>query len=356
MRYQLFAVLGLFLVLAMLCAEFLWLYLLADKQDREEKEKEQKIENCNVMIDAILHAPTQSAKRAEEQQLASAAQEDNEYMNIVTNLFIERVEGFENYTPTLQRAIREAVAAINPIPYYSKMLDENDDVKKSYACQRLSALGAVDNAEKIRSFLDDRNRNLRYAAGFSLAGLGDIEGVFNFLIDIQGDKKYSSRIINEAIDRFSGDRYELAEKLIEGGDAYMRATVIKSVGKYHDKRLLPYILECVNDNDVNIKIAATKALGYYDDKDNILTIIRLSKDQNWVVREFAVKALANFSTAEAVKAVEAATQDPQWWVRQSAEIRLLQWINRSNTLKMLLRAMINMRARRLSIRFIKYWR
>lgn len=44
------------------------------------------------------------------------------------------------------------------------------------ACQRLAALGAANDIEGIRELLKSRNRQLRYAAGNSLAALGDKEG------------------------------------------------------------------------------------------------------------------------------------------------------------------------------------
>ena len=87
---------------------------------------------------------------------------------------------------------------------------------------------------------------------------------------------------------------------------------------------MPYVLECTNDTDINIKIAATKAMCFCAEKEHILTLIRLSKDQNWVVREFAVKALGNFNTDEAIEAVKQSTQDEQWWVRQTAAESLIK--------------------------------
>ena len=118
--------------------------------------------------------------------------------------------------------------------------------------------------------------------------------------------------------------YEISKDLIEKGDSYLKATVIKSIGKYKIKELVPYVLECTNDTDINIKIAATKAMCFCAEKEHILTLIRLSKDQNWVVREFAVKALGNLNTDEAIEAVKQATQDEQWWVRQTAAESLIK--------------------------------
>ena len=204
------------------------------------------------------------------------------------------------------------------------MIKENDVVKKCYACQRLAALGATNDIEGIRELLKSRNRQLRYAAGNSLAALGDKEGVEEFILGFEDDYKYSYRVINEVIDRYTGDLYEISKDLIEKGDSYLKATVIKSIGKYKIKELVPYVLECTNDTNINIKIAATKAMCFCAEKEHILTLIRLSKDQNWVVREFAVKALGNFNTDEAIEAVKQSTQDEQWWVRQTAAESLIK--------------------------------
>ena len=84
--------------------------------------------------------------------------------------------------------------------------------------------------------LKSRNRQLRYAAGNSLAALGDKEGVEEFILGFEDDYKYSYRVINEVIDRYTGDLYEISKDLIEKGDSYLKATVIKSIGKYNAKK------------------------------------------------------------------------------------------------------------------------
>lgn len=324
MRFELFLVMIFFLSILLICAELLWLYLLADNQEESKAKLNKKEARCRRILEAIICAPTQSAWECEINELVNLVDKDDSYMEILTDIFMESLEKYEEMSEKDKKIIGKIIEKVNPITYYENMIKENDVVKKCYACQRLAALGAANDIEGIRELLKSRNRQLRYAAGNSLAALGDKEGVEEFILGFQDDYKYSYRVINEVIDRYTGDLYEISKDLIEKGDAYLKATVIKSIGKYKIKELVPYVLECTNDTDINIKIAATKAMCFCAEKEHILTLIRLSKDQNWVVRKFAVKALGNLNTDEAIEAVKQATQDEQWWVRQTAAESLIK--------------------------------
>ena len=181
MRFELFLVMIFFLSILLICAELLWLYLLADDQEESKAKLNKKEARCRRILEAIICAPTQSAWECEINELVNLVDKDDSYMEILTDIFMESLEKYEEMSEKDKKIIGKIIEKVNPITYYENMIKENDVVKKCYACQRLAALGAANDIEGIRELLKSRNRQLRYAAGNSLAALGDKEGVEEFI-------------------------------------------------------------------------------------------------------------------------------------------------------------------------------
>ena len=128
----------------------------------------------------------------------------------------------------------------------------------------------------------------------------------------------AGRIVNEFFAQFTGDREELAMKIFEKCNKYMKCTVIKTIAQYKIDGFRNMYLEGASGNDTQLKIACVKALaafGYPED-EQILQIAAADKD--WVIRSSAVRGLSLLKTQTALNTVKHALGDKEWWVRQTA--------------------------------------
>ena len=71
MRFELFLVMIFFLSILLICAELLWLYLLADNQEESKAKLNKKETRCRRILEAIICAPTQSAWECEINELVN---------------------------------------------------------------------------------------------------------------------------------------------------------------------------------------------------------------------------------------------------------------------------------------------
>lgn len=318
MRYELIAVLAILLSLVILGMEYLWLYLLAVRQEEQINRHNTEKENVKKMIEGALYSPTETAKKEEIARLEEYAFSSPE----IPEMVCDEVNRLQKREASLVRGAKETLdgicRAVNPIEIYGKILEQGDVYDKSYACRKLADYGSSDHIEKMRELARDKNRSLAYNAAMALSRLGDAEAVAAYLVRIQDDKHYSFRVILEMIRDFTGDRGEVAARVMETCNEYMKTVIIKAVAPYRIRRFESVYLEGMGSANPSMKIACTKALGDLADAKYEQTLIIASKDKDWVVRSYALKGLAQLQTPEAIRCVKEAVKDPEWWVRHTA--------------------------------------
>ena len=72
--------------------------------------------------------------------------------------------------------IEEVNEQAKPVEIYAEMLENGEVYRKSYACRRLSDLGATQYRDELRKYVDNKNRDLAYNAAMGLAKFGDTDG------------------------------------------------------------------------------------------------------------------------------------------------------------------------------------
>ena len=128
MRFELFLVMIFFLSILLICAELLWLYLLADDQEESKAKLNKKEARCRRILEAIICAPTQSAWECEINELVNLVDKDDSYMEILTDIFMESLEKYEEMSEKDKKIIGKIIEKVNPITYYENMIKENDDM------------------------------------------------------------------------------------------------------------------------------------------------------------------------------------------------------------------------------------
>ena len=96
---------------------------------------------------------------------------------------------------------------------------------------------------------------------------------------------YFARIVNEFFDVFSGDRVELASRLFETCNPYMKNTIIKAIAHFRLDAFRQMYLSGATGNNQQHKIACIKALAEfgYEEDEQILQMAAKNRDStSWL--------------------------------------------------------------------------
>ena len=316
MTYEIISIIALLLCLFIIGIEYIFHYRLAEIQDDNTARLDGIRRRLKMRVEGVLFAPTDRCRADEITSLVREIDGDFE----VYELSVEAMREYRDQSGDegVDRIIDEVNVQADPVAIYAAMLEEGDVYRKSYACRRLSDLGAAEYRDELRKYVDSKNRDLAYNAAMGLAKFGDTDVVAEYLLAIQDDRMYSARIVNEFFDVFSGDRAELAARLFETCNPYMKNTIIKAIAHFRLDVFRPMYIEGATGNDRQHKIACIKALAEFGREEDEQILQMAAKDRDWVIRSSAVRGLSKLSSLTALNTVKRALSDKEWWVRHTA--------------------------------------
>ena len=316
MTYEIISIIALLLCLFIIGIEYIFHYRLAEIQDDNTARLDGIRRRLKMRVEGVLFAPTDRCRADEITSLVREIDGDFE----VYELSVEAMREYRDQSGDegVDRIIDEVNVQADPVAIYAAMLEEGDVYRKSYACRRLSDLGAAEYRDELRKYVDSKNRDLAYNAAMGLAKFGDTDVVAEYLLAIQDDRMYSARIVNEFFDVFSGDRAELAARLFETCNPYMKNTIIKAIAHFRLDVFRPMYIEGATGNDRQHKITCIKALAEFGREEDEQILQMAAKDRDWVIRSSAVRGLSKLSSRTALNTVKRALSDKEWWVRHTA--------------------------------------
>ena len=312
MTYEIISIIALLLCLLIIGIEYIFHYRLAEIQDDNIARLDGIRRRLKMRVEGVLFAPTDRCRADEITSLVKEIDGDFE----VYELSIEAMRQYRD--EGVDVIIDEVNEQAKPVEIYAEMLENGNVYRKSYACRRLSDLGASQYRDELRKYVDSKNRDLAYNAAMGLAKFGDTDVVAEYLLSIQDDRMYSARIVNEFFDVFSGDRVELASRLFETCNPYMKNTIIKAIAHFRLDAFRPMYLSGATGNNQQHKIACIKALAEFGYEEDEQILQMAAKDRDWVIRSSAVRGLSRLNTRTALNTVKRALSDKEWWVRHTA--------------------------------------
>lgn len=316
MTYEIISIIALLLCLLIIGIEYIFHYRLAEIQDDNIARLDGIRRRLKMRVEGVLFAPTDRCRADEITSLVKEIDGDFE----VYELSIEAMRQYRDQSGDegVDVIIDEVNEQAKPVEIYAEMLENGDVYRKSYACRRLSDLGASQYRDELRKYVDSKNRDLAYNAAMGLAKFGDTDVVAEYLLSIQDDRMYSARIVNEFFDVFSGDRVELASRLFETCNPFMKNTIIKAIAHFRLDAFRPMYLSGATGNNQQHKIACIKALAEFGYEEDEQILQMAAKDRDWVIRSSAVRGLSRLNTRTALNTVKRALSDKEWWVRHTA--------------------------------------
>ena len=316
--YEILAAALIIIFTVLLCAEYLWLYVLSKKNEETDIQKREINSRIHAMTEAFLYSPTASSRETELTSLIEYIGDDPLKRDEASVQLIQLIKRSEDIPPEKLRALGRLYESLDPIEFYSERLNKGNLYDKSYAARRLADFNASDKAEEIRKLLDDKHADVVYNAAMALSELGDMESVLVFARKCENNRYYSHRVLLELFQAYTGDRAELVRRIFDERSDYIRATCIKAYTSDRIEALAPLYAEGVSSKDSNLKIACVKALAQLGNPDYEQKMITALNDKNWIVRLAAVAGLEKIASGRALEALVKAVRDEEWWVRNAA--------------------------------------
>ena len=316
--YEILAAALIIIFTVLLCAEYLWLYVLSKKNEETDIQKREINSRIHAMTEAFLYSPTASSRETELTSLIEYIGDDPLKRDEASVQLIQLIKRSEDIPPEKLRALGRLYESLNPIEFYSERLNKGNLYDKSYAARRLADFNASDKTEEIRKLLDDKHADVVYNAAMALSELGDGESVLVFAQKCENNRYYSHRVLLELFQAYTGDRAELVRRIFDERSDYIRATCIKAYTSDRIEALAPLYAEGVSSKDSNLKIACVKALAQLGNPDYEQKMITALNDKNWIVRLAAVAGLEKIASGRALEALVKAVRDEEWWVRNAA--------------------------------------
>lgn len=186
---------------------------------------------------------------------------------------------------------------------------------------RLKSDPSSANVEKIRTFLDDEDPQVRVTAMYQLVELKVPDAAALALESLTDTEPFVRKMAAQQLGSFHGD--DVARGLAErtGGDEDDRvrrqaAVALASVGGEIARQALS---ACLTDPMADVRKACVEGIARLGSGGDVETLVRLlSEDPEWEVRVQAARALGLSGDRTAIPALEAATEDVHEYVRGAA--------------------------------------
>ena len=150
----------------------------------------------------------------------------------------------------------------------------NDDVKvRKEAIESLVGTTDEKAIEPLIKATTDDNAQVRFKAAEILGNMGDVA-------------------VDKLINEFNN---------AEGKDKRFLAFALKET---EDKKVIPYFVEALDDEDFGVRKVAVRALGELQADDELDNIAKCLDDEDWGVKLAAIQALGDLATDEAIKLIK----------------------------------------------------
>ena len=170
MHYELVAVLCIIFCLLILGGEYLWLAILAKRQEDDKNKYEVAAQKIQSMVEGILYSPTETSRQNEIEKLKELMGEDTRMFEMISAQLCFWEEYGDDQTLGNKAAVIDSVyAALDPVKLFSDILHSGNKYKVGYACRRLADFDAYDYLSEIYELSKGKNRSIAYNAAMALA-------------------------------------------------------------------------------------------------------------------------------------------------------------------------------------------
>lgn len=318
MSYEILAVILLIVMLVLLCAVYLWLYLLSKRNEEYVTNKKRTESRIHDLFESVIYSANGISRDGELEVLKEYIGDSDEKKDMVAVCFLKMMRSGSKFSESRVEALGCIYEMLDPVKFYKDRLENGNRYEKCYAMRRLSDFAVTDSKEDIEKYIDSKKADYVYNAAMALSEMGDEKATLAFLKKCEKNKKISHRVILECLQVYTGDRTNLVRRIQQECDEYILSSAIKAYTDDCNEDLTDIYIGAMSSQNVNLKVAATKALSHMGNPAHEQRLITALNDKNWIVRLSAVDGLERIATEGALEALVGATQDDEWWVRNAA--------------------------------------
>lgn len=307
------------LILYFLLIVYVWVYRYFS--DLTTKKAKKQLEG---LVSSLFDA---SYKKGDIVQAVSEVQKLKSFVRNSVNRKQSLINIIINYGDDFIKNNHEALMSLYEVTgikaFLIKRLTSKSLFKKTLTCRQLGALKLKGTEVYILKLSLCYNNDVKYNVLLALAKLGDLDGLVYILTSKSENMRISYRAIIEIISAFDGSKKDLLKKTLELSDNYIKGILIKAAADYKIEDLREYYIECLNNDDKNLRIACIRALCELENSDNEDYIINMLTDKDWEVRAASAKSLEIIGTSNSFSSLAKASGDSEWWVRHNAACTLI---------------------------------
>ncbi len=202
--------------------------------------------------------------------------------------------------------------------------DEDDDVRRELAAQRLALLPLARARRVLRRALVRGPEPVRLAAARALAAQRDLAALGWLLVHADTLPSRPLASISGLLRAFGPRGRALLVTALERGivDPRFERAVVDALGLSRCRSARGGIEARLRSDAVELRIAAARALGRLGMGESIPGLMLALSDPAWPVRAQAAQALGRLRATPAVDALAGRVGDPSWWVRHHAAYAL----------------------------------
>jgi HEAT repeat protein len=194
-------------------------------------------------------------------------------------------------------------------------------IDRGRAVMLVSRMQLPNGPPLLRPMLEDRDPDVRLAAGDGLALFRDEPAVRALVSAIDNSRLPTERVVERLDGPWAVEPLlaVLDEFRAHGAqDTGARVGVIRALGLIGDPRAEGVLLEVLVEGALEERISAARALGSAGGAASVGPLVRALADQEWTMRAQVCRALGKIGDERAVSALAAHLGDRGWWVRANA--------------------------------------
>jgi HEAT repeat protein len=231
---------------------------------------------------------------------------------------------------------RELFAELGYAAFYEKQMGKKDIIEQATSIDKLGRMASPSSIPRLIAMLDSERGEAVSAAIKALCRMNSLEGmrtILERLPAIMGKANVSQRVVETSLVKFGTAAVPaFVEHAKKYGDQISLQTILDVLAIVQSREALPFILECLDHKDGDVRATALKAVittaldikGFIGKK-----VVRLTQDPEWYVRLHAARVLGELRYAKELDSVGRLLVDSNWHVRNAAVTALTKMGNAS---------------------------
>jgi len=234
---------------------------------------------------------------------------------IFASLCLDRVRQAE---PAARARLVGWLEAEGFVERWLRDLSSRSHWKRARAAELLGRVQVERSVEPLVAALDDPVFDVRMRAAKALGALGGKRARGALVAALADETRWSVIRIADLLSDMGPD---IVTELMDGFPQMSRSSRLATldlVSHLGDDKVSPFLMECLDDLDRDVRARAAAALGRIRDLRAIPALRTALQDNEWPVRAMSAKSLGRLGDQDAIPALCASLRDEEWWVRANA--------------------------------------